>query len=207
MALMNRTNNSNSIQLDNLISRVKSTTAHPDTAATGHFFAKLQGKEMQHEPIHVTCANESTMTSTKTKELIIPELPPAATKAHVFPAMKRNLLSVPKLCDAGCICIFCKDKVIVAKNMKPILKGTRDTATNLWCIPIKAKEEDAPSSKLQIIDTTSKFNNEPAIRVVPQTANSAYTQRSLAELYAYLRKPDIICNKGSKNRPNIEKKT
>lgn len=46
MAVMNR-NDSNSVQIESLISPTKPLIAHPDTPATGHYFAKLQGKEMQ----------------------------------------------------------------------------------------------------------------------------------------------------------------
>ena len=55
--------------------------------------------------------------------------------------MIKNLLSVPLLCDADCVCAFCKDKIFVIKNSekltkrleveKPVLTGSRDYSINL----------------------------------------------------------------------------
>ena len=163
MAVMNCTDNKPKLEL--LKRTTKPAKAHPDTAATGHFFNnELKGSNKTHEPIDVICANSTTMSSTATKELIIPEVPADAKKAHIFPDMKKNLLSVPVMCDAGCICTFSYDKVVIEKDDKTIMTGPRDYATRLWTVPVEAY-----------------YNN----RVI-HTANSAYTQKSAAELYAYL---------------------
>ena len=155
------------------------------------------------------------MTSTKTKELNIEELPQEARQCHICPDMNdKNLLSVPVLCDAGCMCIFCQKKVMVIKNNKIIMEGPRDPKTNLWCIPIGSSPPPAqtvptvpfgpqptptiapnvtriplaiqtPEQEVCIVPTISKYNNEPTFHIEPHTANSAYTQRSAAELQAY----------------------
>ena len=129
------------------------------------------------------------MTSTKTKKLNIEELPQEARKCHICPDMKdKNLLSVPVLCDAGCMCVFCKHKITIIKNNKIIMEGPRDKPTNLWTIPIGKKNQPPPKEPTQtlaIVPTISKYNNKPAICIEPHTANSAYTQRSAAELQAW----------------------
>ena len=76
------------------------------------------------------------MGSTKTKDFPLEMLPQQARKAHVLPGIKRNLLSVPVLCDTDCVCTFSKDKFVVTRNKKKIIEGPRDPITNLWCVPI-----------------------------------------------------------------------
>ena len=104
-------------KLQNLIRSTKIIKTKPDSACTGHFFGEdFPGKQLAHEPINVICANNPEMTSTKTKELNIEELPQEARKYHICPDMKENnLLSVPVLCDAGCMCVFCKHKIVIIK--------------------------------------------------------------------------------------------
>ncbi len=141
----------------------KPVEAQPDSGATGHFFNNdCPEKTLKHEPINVICANEPEMMSTQTKELNIAGLPQEAITAHVFPDMTRNLLSVPKLCDADCKCTFSKEKVEIIKENKTILQGPRDRTTNLWTVQIEHPQR------------------------VPEMANSAYQQRTKSELQAYL---------------------
>ena len=90
-------------------------------------------------------------------------------KAHEFPTKKRNLLSVPLLCNANCITAFCKDKVLVPKDSerlnkcleaeKPILTGKRDYSTNLWEIPVGIKTVE--STPKQEITIARDMNNNP----------------------------------------------
>ena len=167
-------NSSRNVLKEKLLAIIKpksTVTAHPDTGATGHFLnEECPGVEIPHEPINVICANESEMTSTKTMELNIDGIAQEAKKAHIFPDMKKNLLSVPVLCDAGCNCNFEKDKVVITKENKTIMEGPRDPTTNLWNVTI------GPPTN------TNKIKENAII----QTANSAYQQRTAAELQAYL---------------------
>ena len=79
------------------------------------------------------------MQSTHTAKLNIPELPIEARESHLFPALQgTSLMSIPKLCDAGCIATFDKQKVTITlkHSKKAILQGTRCPITGLWKIPI-----------------------------------------------------------------------
>ena len=79
------------------------------------------------------------MQSTHTAKLNIPELPTAACESHLFPALQgTSLISIAKLCDAGCIAIFDKHTVAIKlKNSNKIIpQGTRCPITGLWKIPI-----------------------------------------------------------------------
>ena len=52
--------------------------------------------------ILVGLPDKSTMQSTHTGDLLLPELPPEACSANIFPKMNEPLFSFQKLCDAGC---------------------------------------------------------------------------------------------------------
>ena len=131
-------------------------TIHPDTAATGHFITtEHPGEEIPHQPMEVICANNSTMKSIATKLLHLPHLPQWARLAHVFQEMKRSLLSISVLCDAGCHCTFQQDKVTIMKNNHPIIQGTRDNESTLWCIPTTISRAPSPDSNNVIINQVS----------------------------------------------------
>ena len=109
MALRNSNHNTANNKLQSLIQNMKVIKTKPDSPCTGNFFGEDFSSK---EPINGICANNSEMTSTKTKELNIEELPQEARKCHICPDMKdTNLLSVPLLCDAGCMCVFCRHKI------------------------------------------------------------------------------------------------
>ena len=68
------------------------------------------------------------------------------------------------------------------------MEGPRDKTTNLWTIPIRQSsppEQQAASEGVSVVTTTSKYNNKTSVRIVPHSANSAYTQRSAVELQAW----------------------
>ena len=107
--------------------------------ATGYFQA------FNH--IVVTVANRERAQSTHDGALEIPGLPPGARYAHVIPGIKHSLLSIVRLCNAGCEIVFggwglnvevrCKGKVV--------MKGKKRTINGLWYVPItKITSEDNP---------------------------------------------------------------
>ena len=149
---------------------------HPDSAATSMFLAnkhKYLGKALKHEEINVGVANTNTMNSVTTRQLqLATELPPEAQKAHGFNEMERSLISVPVLCDADCTVTFKKQNVQVIKNNKIIIEGPRDAETNLWLMPLN-KDDDAIPEK------------RPFMIQLKHTANSAYQQKSAAQLQAW----------------------
>ena len=53
--------------------------------------------------------------------------------------MDKNLLSIGKLCDAGCTAIFTNKKVAITSNNKTILEGKRNQVNGLWEVQL-AKE-------------------------------------------------------------------
>jgi hypothetical protein len=81
--------------------------------------------------------NGQTIASTHTCELQLPGLPPAARKAHLFPALAgHSLLSIGQLCDQGCDVTFSPTSVAVDHNNSTVLTGHRD-ANGLWAVPLR----------------------------------------------------------------------
>ena len=119
----------------------KAPTAIADTGATGHFLAfdtpKLKSEPTKN-PITVELPDKSKIVSTHTTELFLPPLPPSARIAHLFPALQNtSLLSISKLCDAGCTALFSKEDVTITYQDKEILKGNRCPHTGLWQVPLQ----------------------------------------------------------------------
>jgi hypothetical protein len=94
------------------------------------------------------------------------DLPTAAREAHTIPGLSHSsLISIGKLCDAGCTAEFDNTKVIVKFNNKNIIEGPRDTRTGLWRIPM---------------------TSPPSTPNTTQQCNSAYTTQSIPELIKFL---------------------
>ena len=98
------------------------TAAIADTGCTGHYLtveANLQDLQPTKNPITVHLADNRTIQSTHEGhlQLPLPTLPPAATKAHLFPALgKTSLISIGQLCDHGCEATFTKNTVTIKRS-------------------------------------------------------------------------------------------
>ena len=80
-----------------------------DSGASSHFLmvgAPLLHKRKTANPIVVTVANGVQVQSTHAGALDIPGLPPGARYADVIPGIKHSLLSIARLCNAGCNIVF-----------------------------------------------------------------------------------------------------
>ena len=73
------------------------------------------------------------MTSTHEGHLDIPELPAAATLAHIVPELNtHSLISIGQLCDAGCTANVNSEQINVSYNGDIIMSGNRSNDTTLW---------------------------------------------------------------------------
>lgn len=118
------------------------------------------------------------MTSTHTAELNLRPLPRKARLVHLFPALQQqntSLLSIGKLCDAGCKATFTADQVTITLHGKQLLTGHRCPTTGLWLItlptPVPLK---APANAHAV----------PAPHQVPQ-ANSVTQPTKAADMVAF----------------------
>ena len=113
-----------------------------DTAATDHFVngdTPITSLRIVPTPTVVHVANGQTMRSTKRATLPLPDtIPHKARDGHVFPELLHPLLSIGKLCDAGCTATFTTDKLAITRNNHVVLRGTR-THDGLWRVPLPSQ--------------------------------------------------------------------
>ena len=85
-----------------------------DTAATGHYLITdhihLLKSIYTTPSLYVRLPDGSRILSSHSGDIQIfkDKLPRSATKSYIFPDLKQSLISVPLLCDTGCIAIFSK---------------------------------------------------------------------------------------------------
>eukprot|EP00804_Cyclotella_cryptica_P024310 CCRYP_020870-RA/>CCRYP_020870-RA protein AED:0.35 eAED:0.35 QI:0/-1/0/1/-1/1/1/0/397 len=108
-------------------------------------------------------------------ELDIP-LPKTAKQRYVIPGMKNHsLISVTKMCDAGCKVIFSHNECNIVHNGTIIMQGHNNKQNGLWYIPIK-----------QSITHTPFCIYHDNIQPDHHTSNSVYHTTTLAETIQYI---------------------
>jgi hypothetical protein len=86
--------------------------------------------------------NGTTIQSSHTCDLLLPDFLPQARKAHILPGLLHNfLISVGRLCDNGCNITITQKQVTVSKNGKCVMYGSRDPRSGLWRVDLKQKFE------------------------------------------------------------------
>ena len=107
------------------------------------------------------------MHSTHTALLPFPQLPLAARRAHVFPALQNKaLLSIGQFCDSNFTAVF-HDIQVNLINDYTTITGQRDPSTGLYYIDLPKPPPGAP-------------------REVCPFACSAYEMKTKADLVQYL---------------------
>jgi hypothetical protein len=189
-------------------------TAIVDTGCTGNFI-RPDSPHTKLEPtsqgIEASLPNKTIMKATHTCELkILPTIPEAARKAHIFPKLEHPLLSVGTLCDHGCEAHFSASKVSISYKNKEILTGPRDRKTNLWTIPLETKSIVVPNDKVTLPNqahsayhTTTKedhvrFLHASAGSPVPSTWTDAINKGNYATW------PGITSELVTKHLPKVE---
>jgi hypothetical protein len=127
-------------------------TAIVDSGCTGHFLlvnAPCLSKVKFQNPLTVRLRNGTTMESTHTAALDIPELNKDASIAHFFPGMVNySLLLVGQLCNEGYTVTFRIESVTIHNSQGiQILRGDRDLYTGLWWINLR-KEHQQPQQEV-----------------------------------------------------------
>ena len=88
-----------------------------DSGATSHFLvtkAPTRDRQVAISPLKVRLPDGAQVASTHTCQLDIPQLPDKAKLGHIIPGLaSHSLLSVVRLCNAGCEVTFTKIECIV----------------------------------------------------------------------------------------------
>ena len=100
-----------------------------DSGATSHFLvtaAPATDVTSTKNPLRVRLPDGSMIASTATCNLALPQLPSEARKGHIIPGLaNHSLLSVVKLCNAGCEVTFTMIDCTVRYRGKTILRGKK----------------------------------------------------------------------------------
>ncbi|KAL7480670.1 hypothetical protein ACHAW6_006341, partial [Cyclotella cf. meneghiniana] len=149
-----------------------------DSGASDNYFtptANVKAKTTLHQPIQVTLPDQSTLRSSHACELDLP-LPKTAKQGYVIPGMKNHsLISVTKLCNAGCKVVFSHDECNIVHNDTIVMQGHKNKQNGLWYIPIK-----------QTIAHTPFHIYNDNIQPDHHTSNSVYHTTTLAETTQYI---------------------
>ena len=113
-----------------------------DSGASSHFLAvgaPITRKEKATSPISVTLPDGTKVRSTHTGDLRIPQLPKSARACHIVPGLASySLISVVKLCEAGCEVSFTRFGIGVKVRYRGqlVLEGSKCITTGLWMVPL-----------------------------------------------------------------------
>ena len=110
-----------------------------DSGATDIYLkesAPIQAINYNHVPIRVTIPNGKSMISSASATLPIPQLPKEALSGYIIPGLNKSLISVTKLCAAGCNVLFSDDECIVMFNGNELWQGKKHDKNGLWYVPL-----------------------------------------------------------------------
>ena len=121
--------------------RINPTHAIANTGATSIFVmaeAPAHNICLAKNPITISLPGGKQITSTHTCDFVIPGLPQTLI-GHNVPEMKMaSLIGIRILCKAGCEVIFDDKKCRVNFKGNAILRGTKDTMSNLGTLSIQS---------------------------------------------------------------------
>jgi hypothetical protein len=118
-------------------------TAIIDSGFTSNFLSAADpcsDKQEAHVPRNVNMPTGMTIQSSHTCSFLLTDLPPQARQAHILPGLVYNsLISVGQLCDNECSVILTQDQVMVSRNGKDVMYGSRDPKSRLWRVNLNQK--------------------------------------------------------------------
>ena len=112
-----------------------------DTGTTGHYLtlnSPCTNKRKAVHPLPIQLPNGEIIKPTHTALLTHQDLPLQAREAHLFPGLKKALLSIGTLCEHVCESIFNNKSVHIKNNQsgKTSMRVTRDARTNLYMLSL-----------------------------------------------------------------------
>ena len=116
------------------------------TGTTGHYMTldlSCDNKQLAVNPLPIRMPNGEIITSTHTALLSKQDIPIQARKSQLFPGLNKALLYIGTLCGHGCQATF-DDKSVLVFNKgsgKLIMKGTRDSRSNLYMINLTQRNK------------------------------------------------------------------
>ena len=115
-----------------------------DTGTTGRYLTlnlSYSNKRKSIHPLPIQMPNREIIKSTHTTLLNHQDLPFQARQAHLFPGLKKAMLSIENFCEHGCEATF-YNKPVHIKNKQSgstIMRVTRDERTNFYVLSLTQK--------------------------------------------------------------------
>lgn len=120
-----------------------------DSGVSSHFLlsaAPVHDKKVATNPLHIKLLDGTTIESSHTANIALPQLPPMARVAHIVPSLaSHSLVSVVKLCNAGCKVVMDDISCEVHYRGKPVIQCSKCMQTGLWMIPLVPEKEQGPN--------------------------------------------------------------
>ena len=133
-----------------------------DSGCTGHY-ACLNTKYTNVQPagsksIKVTLPNNTTISSTHIGMLPHDNLPEKARIVHLFPDLKKCLISLGQLCDAGMTITLISESIVTSdnKSKEKILTGKRDISDGMWYLDLEAEAATCKKHKANSVCEMNK---------------------------------------------------
>ena len=149
-----------------------------DSGASSHFLlsaAPVHDKEIATNPLHIKLPDGTTIKSSHTANIALPQLPQMARLAHIVPGLaSHSLVSVVKLCNAGCKVVMNDISCEVHYRGKPVIRCSKCIQTGLWMIPLVPEAEQGVSKP-----------NDPQVGVSHQAhhVHQSSTKAETAQFY------------------------
>ena len=153
----------------------KKSWAILDSGASSTFLlsaAPVQDKEIATKPMRITLANGVTVESSHTANIALPQLPKMARIAVIVPgSASHSLVSVVKLCNAGCQVKIDDISCEVHYRGKCVVKCSKCIMTGLWMMPLAVEaENDAGTPQEPQEDVTQQANHAHRTSTKPEAA-------------------------------------
>ena len=112
-----------------------------DTGTTGHYLtlnSSCSNKRKAIYPLPIQMPNGEIIKSTHTALLNHQDLPFQAKQAHIFPGIKKAMLSIGTFCEHSCEATFNNKSVHINNKQsgRTIMRGTRDAHTNFYMLSL-----------------------------------------------------------------------
>ena len=124
-----------------------------DSGASSHFLlssAPVHDKQVATAPLTIKLPNGATVKSSHTANIALPQLPPMARIAHIVPGLaSHSLVSVVKLCNAGCQVKIDDISCEVHYRGRVVIKCSKCTKTGLWMLPLTESASELAGSVTQ----------------------------------------------------------
>jgi hypothetical protein len=149
--------------------------------------APVASKKVAKTPIQVTLPDGAPVKSSHTCDLILPQLPETAKKAHVIPGLSTSsLLSVGQLVDADFSVTFDKTKVQILHKKAKILEGQRNLINGLWTLDLQGNTPH-PLLNRSVPETTGTQRGGGALKTTKNCeAHSVYECSNKRDLVRFL---------------------